>query len=134
MPNSDGKTLVGGIILHDSEGLWKLLIGAPDRFYLIDQDVLTGPSWPNSSSHLEPDLKARTCGREAERGCLFNLLTDPYESNSVATQETDRFDRMLARVDELQTTVYSPERGTKDPQACQVAKGRGGYWGPWIGG
>ena len=40
---------------------------------------------------------------------------------------------MLARVDALQRTAYSPDRGTADPQACKQAAANGGYWGPWVG-
>ena len=44
------------------------------------------------------------------------------------------FKTMLARVDELQRSVYSPKRGTeKDPKACDAALDRyNGYWGPWL--
>ena len=34
-------------------------------------EVMTGPHWPNSSSHLMPLLHPRHCGRQPEHGCLF---------------------------------------------------------------
>ena len=75
--NGDGKTLVGGLIEADADGtLWKLLLGAPDKLYRIDQDVRTGPSWPNSSSKLVPLAHSRTCGRAVKRGCLFEVTSD----------------------------------------------------------
>merc|ERR1712048_362755 len=75
-PNGDGQALAGGII----SGRYKLLVGAdgvtwdglvPER---ISQDVLTGPSWPNSSSHLVPLSHWRKCGRTPESGCLFDIF------------------------------------------------------------
>jgi len=131
--NGDGNTLVGGLIVRDDTGLWKLLLGAKDKLYLIDQDVRTGPKWPNSSSHLVPLAHARTCGRNPRKGCLFNLDKDPYEMDSLASVEETRFQRMLARVDELQKGVYSPDRGKKDTAACTAATSKyQGYWGPWL--
>ena len=45
----------------------------------------------------------------------------------------DLFTAMLARVDALQKTVYSPVRGTKDARACKDAQGEyHGYWGPFA--
>ena len=158
-PNGDGKTLVGGLIISEqiapsmidshsghwmhttrntqqtSQRLWKLLLGAPDKFYRIDQDVLTGPEWPNTSfPPLVPLAHSRECGRTAERGCLFELTSDPLEVNSLASSEPSRFASMLARVDQLQATVFSPVRGKKDPGACTEAESptRGGFWGPWV--
>jgi len=128
-PNGDGKTLVGGLIW----GRYKLLLGAPDKLYRISQDVRTGPSWPNSSSHLVPLLHSRVCGRKQENGCLFDVVADPFELTSIAEQASDLFTSMLARVDELQQTVYSPVRGSKDKQACTVAEeDYKGYWGPFV--
>lgn len=131
-PNGDGKTLVGGVIRAEGDKLWKLLVGAKDKLYTIDQYVRTGPSWPNSSSHLVPLAHEHTCGRDAKRGCLFELNADPFELESVAETNTDLFTELLAEVDEAQTTVYSPDRGKKDKGACDAAKSRGGWWGPWL--
>ena len=39
---------------------------------------------------------------------------------------------MLARVDALQETVYSPVRGAEAARACEVAAENGGYWGPFL--
>ena len=37
----------------------------------LSPQVMTGPQWPNSSSHLIPMLHPRHCGRQPEHGCLF---------------------------------------------------------------
>jgi len=135
LPNGDGKTVVGGII----SGRYKLVVGLETPswdglgFHTISQNVLTGPSWPNSSSHLVPLSHYRTCGREVEHGCLFDIFADPYEINSIAQTNPDQFSKMLARMDEVQQTVYSPKRGSKEALACETANSKYfGYWGPWL--
>eukprot|EP00929_Paragymnodinium_shiwhaense_P002626 TRINITY_DN102929_c0_g1_i1.p1 TRINITY_DN102929_c0_g1~~TRINITY_DN102929_c0_g1_i1.p1 ORF type:complete len:576 (-),score=62.06 TRINITY_DN102929_c0_g1_i1:124-1851(-) len=135
-PNADGDTVVGGLI----SGRYKLLVGleSPSLFgggglRTISQAVLTGPSWPNSSSHFEPLLKMRTCGRKASKGCLFDIYADPSETTSISSAEPALFQKMLARIDELQKTVYTPKRGSNDHRACEVARASyEGYWGPFL--
>jgi hypothetical protein len=129
-----GCKQVGGLIWDLGEmGYFKLLVGAADKLHTIDQDVLTGPSWPNTSSHLMPLTHVRVCGRKPEQGCLFQLRADEYEEHSLAVQNTTLFEAMLARVDRLQEGVYSPKRGPKDKAACTMAQTRySGYWGPWL--
>lgn len=134
-PNSDGRTLVGGVI----QGKYKILVG-PKAVkwnallpYQVSQAVLTGPSWPNSSSRLVPLSHPKTCGRKAKHGCLFDIFKDPSETTSIAEQNPILFDQMLARVDQLQKDVYSPDRGSKKSAACKIANSKyGGYWGPWL--
>ncbi|CAK9009139.1 unnamed protein product [Durusdinium trenchii] len=84
-PNGDGQTFVGGVI----RGRYKLLVGVDARkwntLYLterVSQNVMTGPKWPNSSSHLAPLLHPRKCGRTPEEGCLFDVFADPGEDTS----------------------------------------------------
>ena len=68
--NGDGETLVGGVIKGDM----KLLLGAKDKDYRVDQDVLTAPLWPNTSwPQLFPLLHTRRCTRDPKESCLFNL-------------------------------------------------------------
>ena len=42
-------------------------------------EVMTGPKWPNSTSHLAPLLHPRKCGRKPEEGCLFATWWNPEE-------------------------------------------------------
>jgi arylsulfatase B len=133
-PNGDGRTLVGGLLrVNGSDHIFKLLVGAPDRKYTIDQYVQTGPSWPNRSSHLVPLSHFKLCARDHAHGCLFDVASDPYERYNLAESMPGLFAEMLARVDELQKGVYSPVRGKEDARACTAAKAKyGGYWGPFI--
>jgi hypothetical protein len=132
-PNADGKTLVGGLIQVIETRTWKLIIGAPDKLHRIGQDVLTGPSWPNSTSHLVPLDHSRLCGVVVKNGCLFDLGADPLEENSQAMVEPALFQTMLDRIAAVQATVYSPVRGKVDALACKQAQGvYNGYWGPFL--
>ena len=46
-PNQAGSTLVGGLIVDN----FKILVGAKSRSWEINQYVITGPEWPNKTSH-----------------------------------------------------------------------------------
>ena len=123
------ERLVGGLI----SGKYKLLLGAADKLHLIDQNVMTGPHWPNESSHLVPLSHSLFCGRKPENGCLFNIFDDPSESKNIAAINTSIFLSMLAEIDEAQKSVYSPDRGKKDKSACAKAFTEyQGYWGPFA--
>jgi len=126
--NMDGNALVGGLV----QERYKLLLGAENKGFHVDQDVITGVFWPNNTDVLIPELHPRVCGRDPANGCLFDLQTDPGEYESLATQLPEVFAEMLARLDEVQGTVYSPDRGTINKAACEQVKTNEGYWGPFI--
>jgi hypothetical protein len=89
--------------------------------------------YPNNSLPVViPALQPRVCGRTPATGCLFNVYSDPSESSNLAATQPELFMEMLARVDVLQASVYSPVRGHKDPAACARAADRGYYWGPFL--
>lgn len=128
--NLDGDALVGAIIRED---YYKVLLGPSNQRYLVGQDVLTGPIFPNNTLPIVvPVLNPRVCDRTPENGCLFNVLSDPGESNNLASEMPELFYELLARMDEVQETVYSPKRGHKDSAACEVASQNGYYWGPFL--
>ena len=126
--NGDGDTLVGGLI----QGRWKLLLGAENKLHRISQDVVTPALYP-AKPLIVPELIFRTCGRKVSNGCLFDIFADPTETTSLADENEDVFNAMLARIDELQGGVYSPDRGKKDKRACKVARDEyDRYWGPFL--
>jgi arylsulfatase I/J len=129
--NGDGDTLVGGVI---SEEGWKLLLGAENKKFKICQDVTTVVNYPDGGvKERIPEIICRECGREPVTGCLFNVFDDPTESDNKALTNSDVFATLLARVDELQQGVYSPDRGKKDKRACKAVRDEyGGYWGPFV--
>jgi hypothetical protein len=99
-PNGDGNTLVGGIIRNDG---YKILLGAENKQFLVGQDVLTAPLWPNTTlPPLVPELHPKVCGRTPLTGCLFDILNDPSESDNLAARMPALFHEMLERIDALQ--------------------------------
>lgn len=124
MSRIGADTLVGALI----QGKYKIVVGT------LESSGWTGTQYPNVSSSGDSKDWLQTCGRTAETGCLFDIFQDPNEHVNIAPQETETFAAMLARVDELQKDVFSPNRGSVDFQACKVGKDKyGGFWGPWVG-
>eukprot|EP00035_Acanthoeca_spectabilis_P017658 m.371226 g.371226 ORF g.371226 m.371226 type:complete len:556 (+) comp16683_c0_seq28:2454-4121(+) len=125
---TSGPTTVGGLI-HPP---WKILLGwGPGN--IIDIAVWAGPDSPNGTS-VDYTNVTEACGRTPETGCLFNVWTDPGEHNNVAAEQPEIFNSMLARLDQVQSSVYSPNRGeATDNLACDVSLNKyGAYWGPFI--
>ena len=128
--NMDGDALVGALIRDD---YYKILLGPSNQQYLVGQDLLTGPIFPNNSLPIVvPVLNPKVCDRTPENGCLFNVLTDPSESNNLAQDMPELFNELLKRLDEIRDTVYSPIRGHKNSAACDQAEHNGYYWGPFF--
>lgn len=117
-------TLVGALI----QGKYKIIVGQ------LESSGWTGPMYPNVSFSGNPATDwLHTCGNTSDTGCLYDIFQDPNEHVNIAQQEPEVFARMLARVDELQKSVFSPDRGSVDFQACKVANSQhGGFWGPWV--
>ena len=127
--DADGEALVGALI----RGEYKILLGAANKGFQIDQDVTTGPLFPNKTEVLLANFDPKVCNRDPlDQGCLYNIFEDPSESNNLASTMPDLFNQLLARLDEIQLTVYSPDRGRKSPRACEAASKRGFYWGPFL--
>eukprot|EP00466_Bigelowiella_natans_P019759 jgi/Bigna1/88720/estExt_fgenesh1_pg.C_370046 len=128
-----GNTLVGGLIRDQ----YKLLVGKKDGEGVIGYYVQTGPYWPNSTTPKLPPswphFNTKVCCRKVENGCLFNIFDDPSERNSLSEQKPDLFVELLSRVDNAQLSVFSPNRGEKDDEACDVGENTyNGYWGPFL--
>jgi len=122
-PHVLSPTLVGGLI----QGKYKLIVG------YLESSGWCGPTFPNSSSSWDPSATWQTCGNTTETGCLYDILSDPGEHVNLAQTEPDVYEKMLARMGELQKGVFSPDRGTMDWSVCELGKKRwGGFWGPFV--
>jgi arylsulfatase B len=121
------KTVVQALVRADG---YKLIIGE------TGQNIWTGPQYPNKSTSWD-DTPYR-CGvpstpPRGKGGCLFNIFDDPTEHNDIAADHADIVAEMYARILELQTTAFGPERGSDDGAACQAAMETWkGFWGPFI--
>ena len=123
-----GNTIVAGVI--DAEG-WKLVLGN------VDPAFFQGEVYPNSTTaehqpHLvcgDPDAS----GAAAGPGCLFNVFTDPSETNDVAAANPARVKALRQRVAALQATVYNPDRGDIARTMCETGLSKwGGFLGPFL--
>ena len=112
-----GNTTVGGLIRADG---WKLLRGQ------VGNAGWQGPIFPNKTAYSPGSLHCKPA-------CLFNLLQDPFELSDVQAQHPDIVAAMLAELEQLEATVWSPDRGTDaDGLACRAAEANGGFWGPFL--
>ena len=138
-----GATSVGGIIVPP----YKLILGTLCDYshktgacnpaqpqYLENYAGWTGPQSPNNTMpHPSFQSMNTTCGRTPETGCLFDVYADPTEHINIAMAHPDTFHALLAQVDELQKSVFSPVRGNNSGgQACAQAIENGDWWGPFV--
>ena len=124
LPASGRCTTVSGIIVDfGTKGLFKLMTGDEK------QNVTTGPAFPNSTTNFESQDVVAHCGN----GCLFELRSDPFETQDVAAQHPDVVEQLWKRLEAYASTGFNPHRGRVDPGACAAAIHKyGGFWGPWI--
>ena len=137
MPSTGRCTTASGLIVDerstDGQGrgggkgggaLWKLLTGP------LEQYVYVGPYYPNASTNFrQEDLPKRDCAN----GCLYDLQSDPLEAVDLATTYPDKLKELYQRLEAHEATAFNPDRGVRDPKACEMALGAyGGFWGPFV--
>jgi len=116
---ADGNTIVQGIIRNDG---YKCLIQS------LNNAIWQGPLYPNASTLWNNTVV--NCGNE---GCLFNVFNDPSEMIDLSKDEPEILSELLARIKEVQQTVFSPNRGNPSPLACQASSERcQGFICPFI--
>jgi arylsulfatase B len=124
-----GRTIVQGVI-RVADG-YKLLLGD------VNPGFWQARTFPNSSAsgnftRLECGDPAAT-GAARGPGCLFNVFSDPYETNDLASAYPHIVEELRARIAEEQATVYSPDRGAPDHHLfCKRALQNGGFVGPFL--
>jgi hypothetical protein len=65
--------------------------------------------------------------------CLFNVFDDPTEHNNLAAAQPAIVSKMAARLQQLQATVFSPDRGQPSPLACNASADLyHGFVGPFL--
>jgi hypothetical protein len=96
----------------------------------------TGQVYPNASSQRATAPPALACGNPATGtglGCLFNILTDPYETVNVAAALPGTVAELRKLIALAQKGVYSPSRGPADPERfCSQVIENGGFVGPFL--
>lgn len=107
-------------------GEWKLILG------VVDQCWWQGPQYPNGSSTWDTHATWINCTTPTKKACLFNIIEDPTEHFDRAAEQPALVDQLLARMQQVQTTVYDPDRGENEAEAaCEAVEANKGFWGPW---
>jgi hypothetical protein len=125
----EGAAVMQGIT-NTSTG-WHLLIDD------VEVNCWAGPHSPNASASCGGG-GALACGRpdapvRGKRGCLFNVLADPGQHDDVADAHPEIVAALYARLQAVNSTAYSPDRGSFDRKACAAyADTWGGFYGPWL--
>ena len=104
--DKSGNTIVEGVVRADG---YKLLLGKQASAFW------TGPVYPNSTTY---PAGSENCGKQ---GCLFNVLADPNEHDEISAAHPDIVAELQAVVDAAAKTVFNPDRGTDDGEACKKA-------------
>lgn len=88
--------------------------------------------WPKpaNSNLFQPETKRDDC-HKIEHLALYNLKTDPYETNNVASSNPDIVKKLEARLKIYKESSVRPlnENLPNDPKSNP--KFHDGYWGPW---
>lgn len=94
----------------------------------------TGPEYPNkSSTSFSANNSFWAVTANCSAGCLYDLNADPNEHVDVASTHPKMVAKLHSRLLAINSSVFSPARGTPDPRGCVVALGTyGGFWGPFL--
>jgi len=158
---TDNRAAEAGLPPIDSVSQWPLLSGqqsAPVRSEMHisaaayiegSYKILIGNTMPKSVSHVKPGevpfagywpgygvkaavdsvIKKKQCGQ----GCLYNIITDPYEENDIADQYPQVRSRLMGTLLDLNKGIFRPDRGSENETACEVGRDRwGGFYGPFV--
>jgi hypothetical protein len=102
------------------------------------QSLWQSPNYPNGTVINTYDPKYVVhCTTDTKPACLFNIIHDPHETADLASDPrySGLLSRLLERWRVVEATVFDPDRGMPDPQACVHAKspiGWNGFFGPWL--
>lgn len=61
------------------------------------------------------------------------VLNNVTEHHDVSASHPEIVESLLSRMEEVQRTVFDPDRGLRDLQgACKSLEDNGGFWSPWL--
>eukprot|EP01064_Diplonema_japonicum_P008406 TRINITY_DN15861_c0_g1_i1.p1 TRINITY_DN15861_c0_g1~~TRINITY_DN15861_c0_g1_i1.p1 ORF type:complete len:522 (+),score=73.66 TRINITY_DN15861_c0_g1_i1:57-1622(+) len=116
-------TKLGGLI----KGRYKILIGS------VSQAGWPGPLYPNATTTWNSSQAVQECGDTASTGCLYDIFSDPTEHINLAPTHPEVWKQLKDRMDLQSKGLFSPDRGSPDPTACEAALGvYQGFWGPFA--
>ena len=117
-------------------GSYKLITGPQVH------SIATAPIWPLADS-MQPDpivginanktYNATFGNVDCKKGCLYNILQDPTESNDLSSVLPDVQNQLIERLAELNNTIWYAYRGTPSSLSCVAAVTKwGGFYGPFA--
>ena len=108
----------------------KLMVGT------FHEAMWTGPQWPNeTSTSFAANNSHWAVTADCRRGCLYNITAgaDPNEHYDIAAEQPALVAKLMARLLEINRTVFSPDRGPPDKLGCEYGTQHyGGFWGPFL--
>merc|ERR1712146_696453 len=88
----------------------------------------TGPHYPNASSAGVIFGQANCTA-----GCLFDIESDAQELEDLSTSMPDKVTELLTRLEEIEATAWSPDRGTVQQSTCDLFRSHySGFYGPFA--
>lgn len=112
------------------QGKFKLVVGVQPM------NIWQGPQYPNATGSQPAFLNLNLHDHEYDcgpAGCLFDIFSDPTEHQDIASQMPQLRLQMLTRLQELNKSEFTPNRGKPDALACHVAKDKwNGFYGPFL--
>ena len=125
----------------DEEG-YKLIIGS------FTDGIRTSPFWPNADSYYGEFVDLTYCGDNGNNqippefdettqsyhgACLYNIFSDPSETNNIASAHPEIVSRLSVRMVALAQTIFAPNRGAPTALSCLATQvSWGGFLGPMI--
>ena len=124
-------------------GNYKLLLSSAETYA-----VWTGPRSPNATTEAVKQFflqwNCSACnppvvlGRiNCSEGCLWDVANDPSEYNELSQALPGKLAELRLQHASVAETLFNPDRGAKDPRACEQAllygQGTDGcFWGPFA--
>eukprot|EP01061_Rhynchopus_euleeides_P001316 TRINITY_DN10936_c0_g1_i1.p1 TRINITY_DN10936_c0_g1~~TRINITY_DN10936_c0_g1_i1.p1 ORF type:complete len:546 (+),score=159.94 TRINITY_DN10936_c0_g1_i1:122-1759(+) len=148
----DTVAAASGLPPIDSLDMWPVLSGmngtSPRETILVEPNLLVhrqwkyikggvaaagnargGPVYPNATTAEDPvSAHVLKC---PSAGCLFDVVSDPYEERNVVSEHPDVVAEMQQLMEEQTATIWSAPHGI-DPRCREAAHSRyQGFLGPW---
>eukprot|EP00662_Eupelagonemidae_sp_cell21_P005789 gene5789-60715_t len=70
--------------------------------------------------------------KDCSNGCIYDIFADPFEHNELSESQAEVKAAMIARLAELNQTIFQPDRGQPDQAGCAAAEQSGGFYVPFL--
>lgn len=73
---------------------------------------------------VKASIDTLTKYRNCRKGCLYNIIDDPYETKELSREKKELLDQMMAQLKEKNKSLFRPNRGKEDVRACTRWNGK----------